>query len=196
MDPKCTLLVNSSLEQQLIALIVTRCSPNSANQKIPVAIAWKYIPKELMEWGRVQIHGTSDRARGQALWKPESSTRNCCFVWVCFFLFESPLPHLTTCQGHSSSCAPRPIEDITPVTELTQLGYPYQTSGSTECAQAIIASNYRGGGPQVSEHLSIQGRVEIKGLCGGVGWEQTVMWRVSWVVLIKAVICRATRKRR
>ena len=27
----------------------------------------------------------------------------------------------------------------------------------------------------MSEHLSIQGRVEIKGLCGGVGREQTVM---------------------
>ena len=63
---------------------------------------------------------------------------------------------------------------MTPIAELTRLGYPYQTSGSTECAQAIVASNYGGGGPQVSEHLSIQGRVEIEGLCGGVGREQTI----------------------
>ena len=57
-------------------------------------------------------------------------------------------------------------QDTTPGAELTQLGYPYQTSGSTECARAIVASNYGGGGPQVSERLSIQGRVEIEGLCG------------------------------
>ena len=68
-------------------------------------------------------------------------------------------------------------QGTTPGAELTQLGYPYQTSGSTECARAIVASNYGGGGPQVSEHLSIQGRVEIEGLCGGVGREQSVVRR-------------------
>ena len=76
-------------------------------------------------------------------------------------------------------------QDTTPGAELTRLGYPYQTSGSTECARAIVASNYEGGGPQVSEHLSIQGRVEIEGLCGGVGREQSVVQRFSLVVRSK-----------
>ena len=49
MHLKQTLLVNPSLEQQLIALIITRCSPNSTNQKIPVTIAQKYVPKELTD---------------------------------------------------------------------------------------------------------------------------------------------------
>lgn len=95
MHPKRTLLVDSRLERQLIALIVTRCSPNSTDQKIPVATARKYVPRELMEWGRVQIYETGDRARGRALRKPESSTRDCSFVRVCFFLFQSPLTCLT-----------------------------------------------------------------------------------------------------
>ena len=43
-----------------------------------------------------------------------------------------------------------------------------------ECARAIVASNYGGGGPQVSERLSIQGRVGIEGLFEGVGREQTI----------------------
>jgi hypothetical protein len=43
----------------------------------------KYVPSELTEWGRVQIYDTGDRARGRALRKPESSTRDCCFVRVC-----------------------------------------------------------------------------------------------------------------
>ena len=64
-------------------------------------------------------------------------------------------------------------QDTTPGAELTRLGYPYQTSGSTECARAIVASNYRGGGPQASERLSMQGWVEIEGICGGVRREQT-----------------------
>ena len=76
-------------------------------------------------------------------------------------------------------------QDTTPGTELTRLGYPYQTSGSTECARAIVASNYGGGGLQVSEHLLIQGRIEIEGLCGWVGWEQTVMQGFSLVVRSK-----------
>ena len=38
--------------------------------------------------------------------------------------------------------------------------------GSNKCAQAIVALNYRGGGPQVSEHLLIQGQVKIERLYG------------------------------
>ena len=47
----------------------------------------------------------------------------------------------------------------------------------------------------MSEHLSIQGRVEIEGLYEGVGQEQADA-RVFSGRQIKAVVCRAARKRR
>ena len=49
------------------------------------------------------------------------------------------------------------------------------------------------GGPQVSEHLSIQGQVEIKGLYEWVGWEQADA-KVFSGHQIKAMVCRAARK--
>ena len=50
-----------------------------------------------------------------------------------------------------------------------------------ECAWAIVASNYEGGGPQASKHLLMQGRVGIEGLCGGVGQEQTICKGSLWL---------------
>ena len=80
------LSVNPSLERQLIDLIVTRCSPNFRDQKISVATAREYVPRELVEWGRVQIHDAGDRVRGRALRTPESSIRDSSFVRVSHFL--------------------------------------------------------------------------------------------------------------
>lgn len=82
-QPKRVLPVDSSLKRQLIDLIVTRCSPNFFDQKIPYTIAGKYVPSELTEWGRVQIYDSGDRARGRAHRTSGSSTRDCCFVRVC-----------------------------------------------------------------------------------------------------------------
>ncbi|KAF9784483.1 hypothetical protein BJ322DRAFT_849234 [Thelephora terrestris] len=80
LDPKRTLAVDAALTRQLIDLIVTRCSPDSVDRKIPAAVARKYVPRQLTEWGGVQIHDTGDRANGRAHRKPESSTRDSCFV--------------------------------------------------------------------------------------------------------------------
>jgi hypothetical protein len=82
LDPKRTLPVDAALTRQLIDLIVTRCSPDSVDQKIPAAIARKYVPGQLTEWGGVQIYDTGDRANGRAHRRPESSTRDSCFVRV------------------------------------------------------------------------------------------------------------------
>ena len=87
LDPKRALTVDSVLERQLVDLIVTRFSPNSAERKIPTETARKYVPSQLTEWGRVQIYDTGDRARGQAYHKPESSTRVSSFVRVRYFQF-------------------------------------------------------------------------------------------------------------
>ena len=59
-----------------------------------------------------------------------------------FLLCSMPIPVRATLHP----VLPGRIQDTTPGAELTRLGYPYQTSGSMECAQAIIALNYRGGG--------------------------------------------------
>src|ERR1700753_2079403 len=83
LDPKRTLPTNSALERQLINVIVTRCSPDSVNQKISTATAKKYVPSTVTEWGRVQIYDTGDRATGRAHRRPESSSRDSCFVRVC-----------------------------------------------------------------------------------------------------------------
>ncbi|KAF9782695.1 hypothetical protein BJ322DRAFT_1110578 [Thelephora terrestris] len=80
LDPKRTLPVDAALTRQLIDLIVTRCSPDSVNRKILAAIARKYVPGQLTEWGGVQIYDTGDRANGRAHRNPESSTRDSCFV--------------------------------------------------------------------------------------------------------------------
>lgn len=88
MHPKRSLSVNSSLERQLTDLIATRCSPNSSDQKIPMATARNYVPKQLTEWGKVQIYETGDRAEGRAHRKSGSSVRDRCFVRVCRIPFS------------------------------------------------------------------------------------------------------------
>lgn len=102
LDPKRTLPVDAALTRQLVDLIVTRCSPDFADRKVSAATAKKYVPSELTEWGGVQIYDTSDRARGRAHRKPESSTRNSCFVRVCDVLHSPLIPCLTNLIKYES----------------------------------------------------------------------------------------------
>ena len=111
LHPKRTLPINSSLKWQLVDLIVTRCSPDSADQKISFATVQEYVPNKLIEWGRVQIHDTGDRAHKWALQKSESSTRDCCFIWVCSIPLSHFLSH-QTCWSMNASFTKKHQETI------------------------------------------------------------------------------------
>ena len=80
--------INKGLRRQLAELIITRCSLDSRRQKIPTAIARKYIPDQLTEWGRARLADDGDVIRGYLLMNENwPMQRACCFVRVSNFIF-------------------------------------------------------------------------------------------------------------
>ncbi|KAF9785389.1 hypothetical protein BJ322DRAFT_1020924 [Thelephora terrestris] len=79
--PRKRLKVNEGLRRQLADLIITRCSPDFGKHKIHMTTARKYIPDQLMEWGRAQLPGGGDMVKGSALINENRPARHtCCFV--------------------------------------------------------------------------------------------------------------------
>ena len=57
------------------------------------------------------------------------------------------------------------VLDTTQAGVETRLGYPCRTSTVHRMRKGNCRSNYKWGGPQLSEHLSIEGRVEGEDQC-------------------------------
>jgi hypothetical protein len=85
--PRKKLKINEGLRRQLADLIITRCSPDFGIRKIPNAVARKYVPDQLKEWGRVQLADGGDRIKAHALVDKDTPIRRtCCFVRVSTFV--------------------------------------------------------------------------------------------------------------
>jgi len=92
LPPKKSLVIDSSLCKKLAAALVTRYSPDDdPRMKVPVAIASKYVPASVRQWGQGQIGGGGDRFKCRALLKGQGHSRDCTYIKV-------SMSHLPPCR--------------------------------------------------------------------------------------------------
>lgn len=91
LPPERDLAIDAGLCKKLAAALVTRYSPDDPRMKISIAVASKYVPASVRQWGQVCIRDGGDRFKCRALLKGQRDTRDCTYVKVS--IYHLPIPH-------------------------------------------------------------------------------------------------------